>query len=154
MISHPQFIQAIRQFMDIALHHSMHERLHFAKALGLSMPQFSILMQLHYRGNCGVSDISDRFDITSAAASQLVDKLVQSRLIQREEDPHDRRAKLLNLTEKARELIQQNIEQRYRWVDQLAGKLTAEESEKVAEALNLMTQAAKDLEMEPVQQAS
>jgi hypothetical protein len=39
-------------------------------------------------------------------------------------------------------------------VDQLAGKLTAEESEKVAEALNLMTQAAKDLEMEPVQQAS
>jgi DNA-binding MarR family transcriptional regulator len=154
MISHPQFVQAIRQFMDIALHHSMHERLHFAKALGLSMPQFSILMQLHYRGNCGVSDISDRFDITSAAASQLVDKLVQSRLIRREEDPDDRRAKLLNLTEKARELIQQNIEQRYRWVDQLAGKLTAEESEKVAEALNLMTQAAKDLEMEPAQQVS
>ena len=154
MISHPEFIQAIRQFMDIAMHHVLHERIHFAKALGLSMPQFSILMQLHYRGNCGVSDISDRFDITSAAASQLVDKLVQSRLIQREEDPHDRRAKLLNLTEKARELIQQNIEQRYRWVDQLAGKLTAEESEKVAEALNLMTQAAKDLEMEPVQQAS
>ena len=39
MTSHLQLIQTIRQFMDIAMHHSMHERLHFAKALGLSMPQ-------------------------------------------------------------------------------------------------------------------
>ena len=149
MTSHPEFIQAIRQFMDIAMHHSLHERLHFAKALGLSMPQFGILMQLHYRGNCGVSDIGERFDITSAAASQLVDKLVQSRMIQREEDPHDRRAKLLSLTKKAQELIQQNIEERYRWVDQLAEKLTVEQSEKVVEALNIMTQAARELDAEP-----
>ena len=136
------------------MHHSMRERSHFAKALGLSMPQFGILMQLHYRGNCGVSDISNWFDITNAAASQLVDKLVQSRLVQREEDPHDRRAKLLNLTEKGQELIQQSIEERYRWVDQLAEKLTAEERAKVSEALDIMTQAAKELKLETVQQAT
>ena len=106
MVSSSQLIQTIRQFMDIAMHHSMRERSHFAKATGLSMPQFGILMQLHYRGNCGVSDIGERFDITNAAASQLVEKLVQSRLIQREEDPSDRRARLLNLTDKGRQLIQ------------------------------------------------
>lgn len=146
MASPAQLIQTIRQFMDIAMHHSMRERSHFAKATGLSMPQFGILMQLHYRGNCGVSDISDRFDITNAAASQLVDKLVQSGLIQREEDPHDRRAKLLNLTEKGRALIQQGIEERYRWVDQLAGKLTAEERAKVAKALTILTETAREVE--------
>ena len=150
MTSHPEFIQAIRQFMDIAMHHSLHERLHFAKALGLSMPQFGILMQLHYRGNCGVSDIGERFDITSAAASQLVDKLVQSRMIQREEDPHDRRAKLLSLTKKAQELIQQNIEERYRWVDELSGKLTADERAQISEALDIMTRVAQDMESEPI----
>jgi DNA-binding MarR family transcriptional regulator len=154
MVSSPQLIQIIRQFMDIAMHHSMRERSHFAKAIGLSMPQFGILMQLHYRGNCGVSDISNRFDITSAAASQLVDKLVQNSLIQREEDPSDRRAKLLNLTDKGKELIHQGIEERYRWVDQLAEKLTVEERAKVAEALNILTQAAKELEAEPAQQAA
>jgi DNA-binding MarR family transcriptional regulator len=154
MVSSSQLIQTIRQFMDMAMHHSMRERSHFAKAIGLSMPQFGILMQLHYRSNCGVSDISDRFDITNAAASQLVDKLVQSGLIQREEDPHDRRAKLLNLTEKGRELIQQGMEERYRWVDQLAEKLTAEERAKVGEALNIMTQAAQELEAKPVQHAA
>jgi len=148
MTSTPQLIQTIREFMDFAMHHSMRERAHFAKATGLSMPQFGILMQLHYRSNCAVGDISERFDITNAAASQLVDKLVQSRLIQREEDPADRRAKLLNLTEKGRALIQQGIEERYRWVDQLAAKLTPEERTKVAEALQIMTQAAKELETE------
>jgi len=150
MISSSQLIQTIRQFMDIAMHHSMHERAHFAKAIGLSMPQFGILMQLHYRGNCGISGISDRFDITNAAASQLVEKLVQSGLIQREEDPHDRRAKLLNLTEKGRELIRQGIEERYRWVDQLAVELNAEERDKVTEALTILTEKAKEVDKKQV----
>ena len=154
MTSTPQLIQTIRHFMDFAMHHTMRERAHFAKATGLSMPQFGILMQLHYRGNCGVSDIGERFDITNAAASQLIDKLVQSGLIQREEDPNDRRAKLLNLTDKGRDLIQQGIEQRYRWVDQLAAKLSAEERAKVSEALRIMNQAAKELEAEPVPQVT
>jgi DNA-binding MarR family transcriptional regulator len=149
MTSSSQLIQTIRQFLDFAMHHSMRERAHFAKAIGLSMPQFGILMQLHYRGNCGVSDISDRFDITNAAASQLVDKLVQSRLVQREEDPHDRRAKLLNLTDKGKELIQKGIEERYRWVDELAEKLTVEERTQISEALDIMTRTAQELEAEP-----
>lgn len=148
MISTTELIQTIRQFMDFAMHHSMRERAHFAKATGLSMPQFGILMQLHYRHNCGVSDLSERFDITNAAASQLVEKLVQSGLILREEDPNDRRAKLLNLTDKGRKLIQLGIEERYRWVDQLAGKLTAEERAKVNEALTILTSAAQEVEME------
>jgi len=154
MISHADLIQTLRQFMDLAMQHTMHERVHFAKALGLSMPQLGVLMQLHYRGNCGVSDIGDRFDITNAAASQLVDKLVQSKLIQREEDPEDRRARLLNLTKKARELIQRNMEERYRWVGQLAEKLTADERAKVYEALDIMTQAARELEEERTQPAA
>ena len=153
MVSSPQLIQTIRQFMDFAMHHTMRERAHFAKAPGMSMPQFGILMQLHYRHNCGVSDLSERFDITNAAASQLVDKLVQGGLIQREEDPNDRRAKLLNLTEKGRGLIQRGMEERYRWVNQVAAKLSPEERAKVAEALEIMTQAAKELEAETVHPA-
>jgi DNA-binding MarR family transcriptional regulator len=146
MPSSPQFVQIFRQFMDMAMHHSMHERLHFAKAAGLSLPQFAILMQLHYRGSCGISDVGERFDITNAAASQLVDKLVQSGLIQREEDPNDRRARLLNLTDKGRELIHQSLEERYRWINPLAGKLSPEERAKVFDALNILTKAAQEIE--------
>jgi DNA-binding MarR family transcriptional regulator len=95
-----------------------------------------------------MSKVSEGFDITPAAASQLVDKLVQSGLMQRVEDPDDRRAKLLSLTDKGRELIQQGIEERYRWVEELAAKLSAEERLQVSEALNIMTRAAQEMEAE------
>jgi hypothetical protein len=39
-------------------------------------------------------------------------------------------------------------------VDQLAAKLTPEERAKVDEALQIMTQAAKELEAEPIQSAT
>src|SRR5690348_5627506 len=144
-----QFDQAVRSWMDVFMNRSMRGWGHFAKSTGLSMPQFSLLMQMHHKGACGMSEVSERFEITPAAASQLVDKLVQSGFVQRVEDPHDRRAKLLNLTDKGRELIQQGIQDRYRWVDELSTKLTAEERSQISEALNIMTRAVQDLELDP-----
>jgi DNA-binding MarR family transcriptional regulator len=152
MISSPQLIQTMRRFMDTAMHYSMRASGHFMKARGLSTPQFSLLMQLHYRGVCGMSQISEQFEITPPAASQLVDKLVQNGLVHREEDPHDRRAKSLKLTDKGKELILQGVEERYRWVESLTGKLTAEERAKVSEALDIMTKAVQKMEEAPVQQ--
>ena len=145
-MSKSQFNQAIRSWMDIFMNRSMRGWGRFAKSAGLSMPQFGLLMQMHHKGDCGMSEVSERFDITPAAASQLVDKLVQGGLVQRVEDPHDRRAKLLNLTDKGRELIQQGIQERYRWVDEVGSKLSADERGKVAEALTLLSEKAKEVD--------
>lgn len=154
MTNSPQFNRSLRAWMDVFMNRSMRGWHLFAKSTGLSMPQFSILMQLHHKGACGMSDISERFEITPAAASQLVDKLVQSGFVEREEAPHDRRAKLLNLTDKGRELVQQGHEERYRWVDELGKKLTHEERARVSAALNLMTRAAQEMEEETGTQAN
>ncbi len=148
-----RFDQSIRAWMDVFLQRSMGNWWRFARTTGLSMPQFSLLMQMYHRGACGMSGLSERFEITPAAASQMVDKLVQSGYVMREEDPHDRRAKLLNLTDKGRELIEQGIQERFRWVDDLAGKLNAEERDHIVEALELMTRAIQELEKEPVHQS-
>lgn len=141
-----QFSQTLRAWMDAFMHRSMRGWNHFAKSTGISMPQFSILMQLYHKGPCGMSEISDRFDITAAAASQLVEKLVQAGFLERTEDPSDRRAKLLTLSAKGSEFIKQGIEERYRWMDNLANTLSAEEQKKVNEALILLTHAAKEME--------
>ena len=76
MTKSPPFSQSIRSWMDVFMHRSMRGWSQFAKSTGLSMPQFSILMQLHFCTQCGLSEISGRFDVSAAAASQLVDKLV------------------------------------------------------------------------------
>lgn len=146
-----QFNQAIRSWMDIFMSRSMRGWGLFAKSEGLSMPQFGLMMQMHHKGACGMSEVSERFEITPAAASQLVDKLVQNGFVQREEDPNDRRAKLLNLTDKGRDLVQRGIQERYRWVDQLAERLSLAEQVQISEALDKMTAAAKELEAEPIQ---
>ena len=146
MNSTTELVEIIRRWLDIAMHRSMRDRTHFAKAKGLSMTQFGLLMQLHYRGNCGVSDISERFEITNAAASQLVDKLVQSGLTERTEDPSDRRAKQLQLSAKGRALIDRGLSERYRWVEQLVVELDAKDREKIASALIILTEAASKLE--------
>ena len=81
-----QFLQIVQKWMDVFMHRSMRGWSLFVKSTGLSMPQFSVLMQLHHKGACGMSEISERFEVTPAAASQLGDKLVQNGYIQREED--------------------------------------------------------------------
>ena len=149
MNSTTELVEIIRRWLDIAMHRSMRDRTHFAKAKGLSMTQFGLLMQLHYRGNCGVSDVSERFEITNPAASQLVYKLVQGNLVERAEDPNDRRAKQIQLSTKGKAMIERSIGERYRWVDELVTNLNAEERAKIAEALTLLTEAAAKLEKTP-----
>ena len=141
-----RFSKSLRAWMDLFMHRSMRGWTHFAKSTGLSMSQFSILMQLHHKGPCGMSEISERFDVTPAAASQLVDKLVQSGYLERDEDPSDRRAKLLKLSPNGIKLVNEGINERYRWMDQLTKHLSAEEQKRVSEALDILNEAAQKLD--------
>ena len=141
-----QFSNSLRQWMDVFMHRSMRSWHLFVKSTGLTMPQFSILMQLHYKGSCGMSEISEHFDISNAAASQLAEKLVQGGYIERDEDPNDRRAKQIQLTSKGRKLIETGVNERYRWMDDLTSKLSAEEKLQVAESFKVLTEAAAQLE--------
>ena len=78
-------------------------------------------------------------DISSAAASQLVDKLVQSGLLSRAEDPNDRRAKRLELSDKGRELVEAGMEARHRLLDTVMENLNEEECKKVADAMQILS---------------
>ena len=147
MTKSARFSQSLREWMDVFMHRSMRGWNHFAKSTGLSMPQISILMQLHHKGPCGMSEVSNRFDISAAAASQLVEKLVHAGYLDRAEDPSDRRAKLLTLSAKGEELIQRGTEERYHWLDDLPSKLSTVEQTKVVEALDILTKAAQTMEV-------
>ncbi|MEK7786240.1 MAG: MarR family transcriptional regulator [Chloroflexota bacterium] len=141
-----QFNTALRDWAEIFMTHSMREWVRFVKSSGLSMPQFSTLMRLYYHGGCGISEISAHLDVTAPAASQMVDRLVQMGLLERGEDPNDRRAKQVTLSAKGRALIEKGIEARNRWSEELTTKLTAEQRGIVVEALTFLTEAASKLD--------
>lgn len=141
-----QFSQSLHQWMESFAHRSMHNSARFIKASGLSMPQFFLLMHLHRREQCGISDLSEQMDVTAAATSQLVDKLVQAGLLVRVEDPNDRRAKQVSLSPEGKALVEKGIAERTRWVDELADALSVEEKAKVAEGLKILNERMKRIE--------
>ncbi len=145
MADSPSFSRSVREWMDTFVQRSMRDSARYVKASGFSMPQFFLLMHLYRHDQCGISDLSAHMEITTPAASQLVDKLVQAGLLEREEDPNDRRVRQVALSPEGKQLIEQGIEERYRWVDGLETVLTGAEKEKVAEALTLLVGAVEKL---------
>lgn len=115
--------EVIREWMGRFTMRSMHGWAKYVRDLGLTMAQVGVLMRLHHHGGCGISDIAEDFGITSAAASQLVDRLVHGDLVERSENPQDRRARILDLSDRGREVIDHGFRERYRWVDDLVAEL-------------------------------
>jgi DNA-binding MarR family transcriptional regulator len=141
-----QFNQVLRDWSETFMRRSMHDFVRFSKASGLSMTQFNTLFRLHHAGICGVTEVGDHLGVTNAAASQMVERLVQQGLIERTEDPSDRRVRQLSLTEKGRRLVLDSIEARRRWMEQLTDVLDAEELAQIIQALTILTRSARSLE--------
>jgi DNA-binding MarR family transcriptional regulator len=140
-----QFIQALREWVEVLMHRSMSSFLLFAKEQSLSMSQIGALLHLSRKGASGVSDIGDDLGVTSAAASQMLERLVQHDLVVRSEDPHDRRAKQIVLTERGHQVIRDSMEARQRWFVTLADVMSAEERELAVSALRVLTARAGKL---------
>lgn len=145
MSSPKAFNAALQQWAEVFMARSMREWMHYIKASELSMPQFSMLMRLNYKGSCGISELSDHLDVTAAAASQQVEALVQKGLLERVENPTDRRAKQVSLSAKGRALIAKGVEVRNQWTTHLAHHLTAEKQALIVNALHHLTEAAQAL---------
>ena len=138
-----QLTEALRDFADVFMRESMHQTIRFWKESELSMPQISVLMHLRHHGACGVSEVGAYLGVTNAAASQMVDRLVQQGLLERAENPQDRRAKQLTLTRKGEVLIQKGIEARRRWLEDLGSALTGEQQKALLVALPYLTEAMR-----------
>jgi DNA-binding MarR family transcriptional regulator len=137
------FTEVIREWSEVFMHRSMRDFKKFMEETGLSFSQINILMRLLHGGNTGVSEVGSQLGVTNAAASQAVDRLVHLGLVERTEDPEDRRAKKLALTSKGRTLIEKGIEVRSRWVEGITDALTPEQQGMIISALTLLTTAAR-----------
>jgi len=140
------FVAALSLWTEIVMRGSMTNFVAFAKSSGISMSQIGALFHIRRENARGVSEIGDELGITSAAASQMLDRLVQQGLITRTEDPHDRRVKMLVLTADGKELLHNGIRARQEWMKDLAALLTPAEREQIVAALGIMIDKASQLQ--------
>jgi DNA-binding MarR family transcriptional regulator len=141
-----QFTAVLQEWVAVFMRRSMRNFISYARESGLSMTQVNALFHIHRKGGCGVSEVGDNLGVTNAAASQMLERLVQQKLILRTEDPADRRAKQLALTDKGIQAVHEGIHARQGWLEDLSNVLSASEKEQVAAALKILIEKTKQLE--------
>ncbi len=96
----------LQRFLQLYVRRSIRDMHGLLRELQLSMPQMGTLHFLAAEGGQSVSAIADHLDLSLAATSHLVERLVQRDLLTRVEDPHDRRQKRVALAPDGAALVQ------------------------------------------------
>ncbi|HEX2803947.1 MAG TPA: MarR family transcriptional regulator [Sphingomicrobium sp.] len=78
-----------------------------AATLGVTRPQWRVLARLKREPGLRQVELAERLDMEPITLCRIVDRLEEAGLVERKPDPSDRRAWLLELTEKAAPLVSQ-----------------------------------------------
>lgn len=108
--SDKRFRQLVHDLLTIAARMNA-VREHLARGMGLSAPQYSVLMAVgQWQGSAGVGVgvIARRLHVSSAFIATETGKLAEAGLITKRPNPKDRRGVLLSLTRAARTLVERN----------------------------------------------
>jgi MarR family transcriptional regulator for hemolysin len=139
------FVSTLQEWIEISMRRSMRHFIRHARECGFSMSHIGAMFHIHRIGSCGVTDLGDHLGVTSAAASQMLERLVQQDLILRKEDPKDRRVKQIVLTDKGHRVLEEGICYRQSWMADLAQTLSDSEKETVMMGLNILIGKVKNL---------
>jgi DNA-binding MarR family transcriptional regulator len=131
--------------VEYLLAHILQDFMQFMHETGLSRPQIHALLHIYHAGECQISEMSALSDSSPAAASQLVERLVQQGLVQRTEDAADRRIRKLRLTGKGLALISRGVAAN-RFLADLMAELTPRQRETVHAALGYLAHAGRQIQ--------
>ncbi|MEN3952681.1 MarR family transcriptional regulator [Iodidimonas sp. SYSU 1G8] len=103
--------------------------------MGFTRAQWRVLAHLRRIDGINQSQLADRMDVEPITLVRLLDKLEAAGYVQRRQDPQDRRAYLLYLTEKAGPLIErlEVISEELR--QEMLGDLTPDERDTLIDML-------------------
>lgn len=149
MTENDRFNEVLLEWVKVFVHRSMREFSHWMNDCGLSRSQIGALMEVFHKEQCPVTEIGKDLGITTPAASQLVDRLVNMELMERKEDPEDRRAKIVTLSKDGRTLIRQGMSARVDWMEDLSEVLSEAQIIEITQSLDHLIAAANEIDIQP-----
>jgi DNA-binding MarR family transcriptional regulator len=145
--------QTLISWIEVFMRRSMRNFLLYSKQHGLSMTQIATLLLIHRKGAISVSDVGNELQITSPAASQLLERLVQQDLVLRSEDPNDRRLKQIALSQQGEAVLRGGLDAKQKWLEDLVKLMSHEEQEQVMAALEIMLAKAHQIHYQPTSES-
>jgi MarR family transcriptional regulator, organic hydroperoxide resistance regulator len=108
----------------------------------ITMPQFIVLELLSMRGESNMTDLANTLDVTTAAMTGIIDRLVKGGYAVRAHDDEDRRIVKADLTPKGSKIVKTMVETRKKLTIKLFGNLSQEEREQY---LKILTRVHEEL---------
>ncbi len=102
---------------------------------GLTTPQFGILEALYHLGPLSLGELADKLLVTGGNVTYVMDRLEDQGLVYRERSPEDRRVVQAKLTPEGHALIAEVFPDHRGFIEELAGRLSADEQERLRELL-------------------
>ena len=118
------------------------------RSLDLGFSDFAVLELLLHKGPTPVNAIGERVRLTSGSISVAVDRLETKGLVERRNDPGDRRARVVHLTESGDRLIRCAFADHEAAMDRACSGLNAEERAQAVTLLKKLGLQARDLQLE------
>lgn len=103
---------------------------------GLTMPQVRVLFELvEEEGERSAGELAEALSVAPPTITGLTDRLVKQNLVQRREDPRDRRVVRLALTDEGRALTAEIAEQAGAYLREVFDTLPADRLDDICSAL-------------------
>ncbi|MET4560813.1 MarR family winged helix-turn-helix transcriptional regulator [Lysinibacillus sp. NPDC048646] len=85
----------------------------------ITPPQFVALQWLEELGDITIGDLSNRLYLAFSTTTDLVDRMEKNELVKRVRDENDRRVVVVHLLEKGERIIQEVIEKRQQYLQEM-----------------------------------
>lgn len=95
--------------------------------IGLSHAQVSMLFMLYYHPEASPKQLADHLGISKSAISQLLDPLVDKKMVRRQNDPNDRRIVRLHLTSIGKKALKEVHKLKYAGIRSALNELSEHE---------------------------
>ena len=128
-LSLSEFADRVGELMPFIMKEFMRNQGDEFHKLKITMPQFVVLEFLHRAGECRMGDIAKFINVTTAAITGIVDRLVRDSYVLRVSDPKDRRIVKIKLTAKGVKLVREMVERRKQLSIRMFGMISQEERE-------------------------
>lgn len=101
----------------------------------ISQPQFEIIRLLGEHGELHIAEICKKLEITKAHMTQLLDKLVEMKLVERRQNTKDRRILDVSLTSHGKKIMEKHVGKTKEAIKKNMATLSNDEIEKMSEML-------------------
>ena len=132
-----EFADRLTEIMSIIIKEFAKQQTNELHKGKINVPQFLILNHLLQNKESKMKELSQIINLTQAATTGIVDRLVNSKYVVRHFDPHDRRVIKVRLTAKGEELICKVFEERKKIIVRLFEKVSDADR---TEYLRILTQ--------------